>query len=469
MLARWLKLHHTLGLLSCVGLLLWGLSGVMHPVMSRLQPRPAALLAPSPSILLHEAKALPEVLKQHRLEEASVHRIGLAQINSQAYYRIAIQDQQPARYFSMQDGAELHNGDALHAHALARHFTGKKEARIVSTEWVSEFNHEYLEINRLLPVWRVRFEGDDGLRAFVDTDQARLSALVNNTKQTLSEWFRVAHTWQFLDSYPKVRGIAMSLLLGLGFFSAASGLYFYWRMRKTARQRLAKKRLARWHRTVGLVVALTTLLFTSSGMFHLWTQIQHEQPPRVAPNRALSAAQISPASWQTMLSNLNAQPVKQLHWLALPNNEWVWLLNLATPPYAALTINANTGEPYPEGVLGLAKGLATGWSGLPPHQIRAAEHVTKFTSEYGFINKRLPVVRVAFDAPNTPRYYIEVSTASLATQVTEMDALEGVSFAYLHKWHFIGNKEVRDGLLALFALLNVLVALCGLVLFCRKH
>jgi uncharacterized iron-regulated membrane protein len=73
------------------------------------------------------------------------------------------------------------------------------------------------------------------------------------------------------------------------------------------------------------------------------------------------------------------------------------------------------------------------------------------------------------DADNT-RIYIEPATGALSATVRDIDGVEGFTFAYLHKWSFEGlNKDLRDLLVSLFALWNVVVAVLGLILFTTKY
>ena len=58
---------------------------------------------------------------------------------------------------------------------------------------LEQLDDDYLSINRLLPVYRVDFLRDDGLRAYVETSPPRLAALVDDTKATLGWLFRVIH------------------------------------------------------------------------------------------------------------------------------------------------------------------------------------------------------------------------------------------------------------------------------------
>jgi hypothetical protein len=90
--------------------------------------------------------------------------------------------------------------------------------------------------------------------------------------------------------------------------------------------------------------------------------------------------------------------------------------------------------------------------------------------EYGFVNKRLPVIKLAYDTPDKTTYYIDTATSHLATVVTNADRLEGYSFAILHKFLFMdwAGKGIRDLVTVLAAMGVLMVSLLGLYLFLKK-
>ena len=95
--------------------------------------------------------------------------------------------------------------------------------------------------------------------------------------------------------------------------------------------------------------------------------------------------------------------------------------------------------------------------------------ITRFEGEYGFINKRLPVV--AFEnLQNGDRYYVEPRSGVLAAHVRDSDRAEGWSFAWLHKWHFLDGlgRDARDAVAALFALGIAASFALGVFLYCRR-
>lgn len=92
--------------------------------------------------------------------------------------------------------------------------------------------------------------------------------------------------------------------------------------------------------------------------------------------------------------------------------------------------------------------------------------ITEFKGEYGFINKRLPVYKVQYKANDNERWYVEPSTGELAAKINDTNLREGLSFAMLHKFHFVDDigKTTRDVLTVIAALGNLAVALIGIVL-----
>ena len=98
------------------------------------------------------------------------------------------------------------------------------------------------------------------------------------------------------------------------------------------------------------------------------------------------------------------------------------------------------------------------------------EWITKFAKEYGYIFKRIPVIKVQMNDADQTRYYIEPATGVISAKVRNIDGFEGIIFAYLHKWSFENiNKDLRDILVSLFALGNIVVAFLGFYLFTRRY
>jgi hypothetical protein len=129
-------------------------------------------------------------------------------------------------------------------------------------------------------------------------------------------------------------------------------------------------------------------------------------------------------------SNMHSGPRAQV--AALSNDEHAEHKKQKTaPPHpmhpSTLVVDATTGEKWSGDVKTVAT-LLTKQYADPSNSVVQTEFIQKFSGEYGFINKRLPVVKVQFSGPGNPRYYIEPLTGVLAAKVDDLDALEGKSF-----------------------------------------
>lgn len=500
---NWRTTHSWLGVLSCIGILMWAGSGITHPIMSRLQSMPVAFTAPNQTLDLSQSASPDVILKNANISDFT--QLSVVKFNHVDYFRVVEKANTPARYFEATNAnpaIELANGDAEYAKFLASHYTGKPISDVIKADFVTEFSTDYHAINQLLPVWRVEFVGEKNLRAFIDTDQARLSTLVDNLRYTLTQVFQFGHNWAFLSDAPRIQIILIGLLLSAILISAISGVYLFFKQRRLASARLKHQPTLKFHRVIGLIVALSTMLFVSSGFYHLIKS--NEQAHGIPPKRALvtfKTAELSADIW----ANLTQSPLQKIN-LVSNQSQPSWLLQTAqlqtqvghlaqldrqkesgkkdSPAenhqhHDHAAHHASTEMLIPAGIspssvmpdiMEYSRSLASGYAKLPTQKIISAELVTAFGGEYGFFFKRLPVVKVQFEGLEHPRYYVEPATGALAARVIDSDATEGWIFAYLHKWNFIPlGHDGRDLIVALFALLNILVALLGLTVFIKKQ
>ena len=103
---------------------------------------------------------------------------------------------------------------------------------------------------------------------------------------------------------------------------------------------------------------------------------------------------------------------------------------------------------------------------------KSSSILTEFDKrEYGFVNKRLPVVRLDYKTIDDQTFYIETATSRLAAIVNNNSRLEGYSFAIFHKFLLMewAGKNIRDILMIISALGILVVSVLGLVLFIKKY
>ena len=103
--------------------------------------------------------------------------------------------------------------------------------------------------------------------------------------------------------------------------------------------------------------------------------------------------------------------------------------------------------------------------------VKGIQLVTKFEGEYGFANKLLPVWKVQYETNNSERFYVETSSGLLATRIDNVNMIEGYSFAFLHKHHFMdfAGKEARDISTMFWAASQLAVIVVGLILWRKSR
>lgn len=454
--------HRWLGVLACAAVLIFAGSGLLHPLLSRSQPQPAQFQPPGLTAVA--ATPLATVLPQNGIAAFTDAR--LVTIAGQPAYRIAT-EAGTVRYFDAADGTPLADGERHHAEALARHFSGDNASAIARIEPVTAFDDDYLANNRLLPVWRVRFERADDLTAYVDTAGQRLATLVDARKRPLQSAFRLLHNFGFLDALPALKLPMMLVLLFAAFSTALAGVVMAVRLPGNRRLRPGR----RWHRRAALAVAITTFSFSVSGSWHL---LEKQREPAAAPPlvnhfRSDELGPTQPAAAFSLL-RVDGRPCYRLPTAAAPagHHHHAAPEQSATKPPPAMCVDATDGSALNDADHRAALELARHFAGSDT-AATVAEPVTRFGGEYGFINKRLPVWKIELEGSGR-RWYVEPASGALALTVDDQAALAGWVFAYFHKWSFFkeGWQDLRDLGLMAFALGNIAVALLGLTLLLRR-
>jgi hypothetical protein len=490
-LLRW---HGRLGVIACCGVLLWALSGLLHPVMSSLQPR-AVTFAPPPAVFdLRNLPSPAALLRQHGI--ARIETFRLVALPSGHHFQVSLPGQAEPAYFRLADGARVPDADRSYAEHLARHYLGDQQSALADIRRIDRFDGEYSYINRYLPAYRVAFARDDAMRVYVDTATSRLGTLVDRSKSWFVTFFQALHTWSFLDGAPWLRAVLMSIFLSAAFLTALAGLWIYG-LRFAASARPAGLRRA--HRTTGILVSITTLTFTFSGAYHLLHGLKAPLAspglraavfdatafslplsavpallPAGAAVRAIAPAQVNGRTYyrvEIMPSASAAQVHGDAHHAPAAPAPAAGPAKAPAPAPAPLLVDAADGRVLEDGEAHYVRSLARVFSGLGDEAIRATAAISKFEGEYGFVFKRLPVTRVEYEAPDSPRYYVDSANGVLSARIDDGDAREGWSFAYLHKFEWLGvfGKLTRDGIAMAFALGNAIVAVLGCVLFLRRR
>lgn len=507
------QLHRRLSIIIAIPVLLWAISGFMHPIMTNI--RPAIATQGIPPVPIDSARIhfpLGEALRKHHID--SILNFRLVHIDTNWFYQVQPGGQAVPLYISCTNGNVLTAGDWLYAQYLARQFlegpavyrtavgggvvngshdccgaatetvlNPAKGAKVANVSMVHVYDNEYKSINRLLPVYRVSFDRPDGIRVYVETTQDRFSFAMDNRRAVFDEIFRLFHTWGWLD-FPGKGRLAVEMLVALtALFTAVLGIYIFFTTRspRGAANGLVKAR--RNHRITAIVAALFTLMWTFSGSFHAFSKFRDDVRDRYFVSTHFAADKVD-CNW-ARLQSVCPQPVMNISMVEMDRAAY-WRVAMMPEKVAVhkdLMKDARAALPpvvyvstadysvLSDGDKHYAAWMATQFSRRSVGEIRSVTPVTAFGDEYNFTDKRLPVWKVSYDAGGHERWYVETSSGRLASKVDDRMVVEGYSFSVFHKHHFMdwGGKTVRDASTMFWAFMQVVLVSFGLVLWFKKR
>jgi len=277
-----------------------------------------------------------------------------------------------------------------------------------------------------------------------------------------------------------VIGVMVGSLLALGLTGIA--------MLVTVRR---KKRLPGsrgWHRIAGYVLALPLIMFSASGIYHL---IQSALVPPVSQLKMGKPVNVASGKWPVeadwaliakgrdiasiaLVEGAEGQPLYRIglappkgamgggehdHGPAKPHgaeghDHAAMMAAEAKAPTTdaeirearfagikpdgpAIYLDAATGNVVTSGDKDLARAIARRFTGAPDSAVTGVELVTRFSHEYDFRNKRLPVWRVDYGAPVNASLFVDTGAGVLVDRVADGEKPERLVFSFIHKWNFL--------------------------------
>jgi hypothetical protein len=214
------------------------------------------------------------------------------------------------------------------------------------------------------------------------------------------------------------------------------------------------------HRWIGLACALTLLLAAGSGILHTvmtWTQ---PPPPRPEPATSFSPANIAfPVS--ALPANLG--PIRTLQIHSFDQTTWYQV----STPQGLRYFNTTDGQEDPAVETRLALAIARRHlgSGVAGDAFTYTRRLDTYDREYLGIFRLLPVHRIDVDDGRGTRLYVSTLSGSVARHTDDRRQFEANVFSLFHKYAFIPNKGLRDGVLVTFTALAFLASLAGVALF----
>jgi hypothetical protein len=484
--ARWsYAKHRWLGWIGGISLLVWGLSGLTHIAMVLFGPQQVQFMPPPAHVSLAGARPIAATLAEHGIAQAVAVKTVPAPGGGVLWQVIPAADG-PRRYFRPADGSEVAGGDRAQAEFIARHYLATPRA-ITSARLQTEFDADYPWVNRLLPVWKLEFAGDDGLVAYVHTETSSLAAVNNTTKTRLQAVFRTLHTWEWVpQGMDWLRVVVVAVMVGSLLAMGLTGLAMLVTVRR--RKRLPGSR--GWHRIAGYVLALPLIMFSASGIYHL---IQSALVPPVSQLKPGRPVNVASGKWPVesdwaliakgrdiasvaLVEGADGRPLYRIglapkapmgggehdhgsakatadHGMAGHDHAAMMAAEAKAPSTdaeirearfagikpdgPAIYLDAATGDVVPSGDEDLARAIARRFTGAPESAVTRVELVTRFSHEYDFRNKRLPAWRVDYGAPVNASLFVDTGAGVLVERVADGEKPERFVFSFVHKWNFL--------------------------------
>lgn len=218
------RLHRWLGLIFSLSILASSLSGVLHTVMTRTQApppsaRPSGGGLDAAAIRVSAADAMAKV----PASSGPVQAVNLRGIGGEPWYQIYA-GHGPATYVSAIDGRVDPTQDERYAAEIATAFLGGASVR--KTDFLTAFNGEYLNIFRMLPVYR--FDAADPLdtRVYVSTTTGSVTRHTDRQRQFEANVFTNFHKLGFIPN-KDLRDWTLALLTGGTALAALAGIALF--------------------------------------------------------------------------------------------------------------------------------------------------------------------------------------------------------------------------------------------------
>lgn len=488
------KYHKYLAFFTIIPVIFWSLSGIMHPMMSHFfKPEIAKEYLENQKIDTTKINyTLQEVLTKNKIK--SVKNFRIVSFENQQYYQVkSIKNE--ILYFDTSSAISLKNGDNLYAEWLSRYFLNDSESKVKSNIVLTEFDNQYKYINRYLPVHKITLNRSDAMEIYVETTSSKLATFNPKSRQVFIWFFDTFHNFSFIEkiSNEYVRILLVSFSLFIILCSAISGIVIYglfWKQFKKINAATGELKARKNHRKLGLLFSFFTFAFVLSGLFHIIKKWEPNtisslvyEPIFETKNIGFNLKEFS-VNWEEEINfGLINFDNKIYVRSAIKKFEKTDAKDAKDKPkitYNVQYFNLNQSNKKEDLEIKYAQFLVEKLN--EKHHFLNKNLVTKSNQkeikilndfdkkEYGFVNKRLPVIKIAYNTPENDTFYIETNTSRIASKVNNYDRAEGYTFALLHKFLYLewAGKPIRDFATVLSALSILTVSVLGLLILRKK-
>ena len=491
------KYHKYLAFFTILPVIFWSLSGITHPMMSHFfKPEITKEYLENQKIDTSKINfTVKEVLTKNNIN--SIKNFRIVSFKNQQYYQVK-SNKNEFLYFNTSNGNLLQNGDNLYAEWLSRYFLNDSISKVSNQIILTEFDNQYKYINRYLPVHKISFNRTDAMEIYVETSSSKLATFNPKSRQVFIWFFDTFHNFSFIEkiSNEYIRILLVGISLFIILCSAISGLIIYglfWKQFKKVNTTTRELKTRKNHRKLGLLFSFFTLAFVISGLFHILKKWEPNTISSLVYEPIFTTQDIEfdikrlPLNWNEDINFSLVDFKDKTHLRSITktfdkekksdskDQKSKPKINYEVSYYDLkhFTKNKDLDLKYAQYLVEklndkhkfLNKSLV-----LENNQKEVSVLNDFDKKEYGFVNKRLPVVKIAYNTPENNTFFIETNTSRIAAKVNNYDRAEGYTFAVLHKFLYLewAGKPIRDFVTVVTALSILVISILGLLILKRK-
>ncbi len=191
--------HRWIGLIFSVSILMSSGSGVLHNVMARTQPPPPQARPGGHGLASDKIKVpVSEALEKLGIVNRKIHAVSIRSIGLDPWYQVILEGGGKPLYVNAATGGAESGADEIYAAQIASDYLGGKPVK--KTDYLTAFNQEYINIFRILPVYRFEAEDGRGTRVYVSTMTGSVTRYTDNQKQLEANIFTNVHKFGFISN-----------------------------------------------------------------------------------------------------------------------------------------------------------------------------------------------------------------------------------------------------------------------------
>lgn len=476
--------HRWLGIVLCLFMALWFVSGVvmLYVGYPKLTPREhlmhlPVLGSPAPSVGLDAAMSAADPLRP----PASIR---LSTVAGEPRYLFTYPGHSNVAVSAV-SGQKIPAVDRVQALASARQYAPQARAEYRGAVDEDLWSHSRgLDADR--PLQRVELDDSDNTLLYIS---GQTGAVVRDATRLERGWNYVGAWLHWL--YP-LRGIGLdgiwtNLVIYLSLAATVMALLgsvigvLRWRFQRPYRSgsRSPYRGFARWHHLGGLIFGSLAITWIFSGLMSMnpWQVFSSATPLKVA---AYSAGPLTatafPLTAQQALARFDAQGFKarELEWRLIGGAGYLVGHDGAGSTRVLSMSDGQVLTRLPREVLESAAKAVWPKGRMHSEQLEAYDFYYYARAEHsmmGHIEKRLPVLRVTFDDPQQTWLHLDLFTGEVLGVLDQPKRASRWLFALLHSWDWLPllhNRPLWDVWMIVLSVGGLLISGTGLVLGWRR-